>query len=124
MSGDGERMSKTLSYMLTVILFAILAIPMVGIAIAPSTLWGHPYSLTPHDSIWYFSVVAVILSFISPWVFLSMSLFFRHKGMRIRTYAAMGLFAWAALTPMFYMIIYFITSLSPSYYFHLQSFFP
>jgi hypothetical protein len=98
---------KIVSYLLTIVLFAIFSLPMACIEFVPLWLYETRY-YGSYGPLYYFSIAVSFLSLISPWVLLSMAVIFRTKGMRTRTYVATGLFAWAVATQMLYVIMYFI----------------
>jgi len=100
---------KIASYLLTIVLFAIFSLPMACIEFVPLWLYKTTY-YGVHGQLYYFSLVVNFLSLISPWVLLSMAAIFRTKKMKIRTYMATGLFAWAVVTQILYVLMYFISN--------------
>lgn len=50
-------------------------------------------------------IILTTLLIVSPWAFLSMSIYFYKKQLKLQTYAATLLFFWSALTQILYVLM-------------------
>lgn len=110
-SVDGMLKRNRFSSLWTILMFVVFSIPM-------ATVWLFPLWL--EQPTWYAGTFLppflITLIMVSPWAFLSMTIYFYKQQLKLQTYAATLLFSWAALTQMLFILMRILDYLSSHRY--------
>jgi len=110
-SVDGMLKRNRFSSLWTILLFVVFSIPMTTVLLFP--LWLE-------QPTWYFGTFLppflITLIMVSPWAFLSMTIYFYKQQLKLQTYAATLLFSWATLTQMLFILMRILDYLSSHRY--------
>lgn len=118
-SVDGMLKRNRFSSLRTILMFVVFSIPMSMIFLFPAVNKTVNYG---DLSMTLFVIILTTLTIVSPWAFLSMTIYFYKKQLKLQAYAATVLFFWAAATQMLFVLIRFLDYLSTYRYpwFHLN----